>query len=250
MSHCRQILVVLIFSVFTLLVFGSPFPFAQETFGLNQTKNNSFDVEILNLYLLRVLGEEVSKRQVLAKEAIQISENILQKKPDDLTANLVMISALGTLARSVSRVESVREKYAWKTRDYLEKVSLLAPDEPWVNALFGSWHLEVMRRSSIFGPLFLGASIKDGIHYFEKAVANDSKDPFILFAYTLGLVALDEPEYRPQALELLTTLTSGGGWTEEIQHKFEKVFKNAQTLQQLLLKGDLAMANQMAISIM
>lgn len=194
------------------------------------------DATLLKEFLLAILGETVEKRRALAAEAIAVSNAVLDKDQHNLSAHMIMIAGLGAMARGMSPVESVRERYGWRSREFLEKATQLAPNDAWVHALYGTWHLEVTRRSKIFGPLILGADRNKGIEHFEKALRLDQQDPLLPFAFCVSLISLDDSKYSERVLKLLDRVISSETSQAQVAVgvDYAKVFQEARVLYQMI----------------
>lgn len=204
------------------------------------------DTTLLKEFLLAVLGENIEKRRALAAEAIMASNAVLDKDQQNLPARLILIAGLGTMARSMNPAESIRERYGLRSRELLEKAIQLGSNDAWVHALYGTWHLEVTRRSKIFGPLLLGADRKKGIEHFEKALQLDQQDPLLPFAFSVSLISLDDSQYVDRVLALLDHVISTETSQTALFMNYAKVFHEARALYQMIAQNKYPAAGERA----
>lgn len=218
--------------------------FVQDSVG------NGHDTTLLKEFLLAILGETVENRRALATEAIQASSAVLNNDERDLSAHLIMIAGLGIMARSMNPVESIRERYGWRSKEFLDKALQIDSNDAWVHALYGTWHLEVIRRSKIFGPLVLGADRSKGIEHFEKALQLDQQDPLLPFAFSVSLISLDDSQYAERALALLDHVISIETSRGTLGFNYSRMFQEARILYRMILEKDHSAAGERARSLL
>lgn len=235
---CRTV-IHLSFIILAICFFTAP-PVYADT---DDTK--SYDTEVLELFLTAIVAEDQDVRKKIATQGKSAAETDLNKNSEDISAHMILVSALGTIARASSTFESAREGYAATSKDHLDTLLVLAPEEPWVHALYGAWHLEVMRRSKVAGPLLLGAGTEDGLKYIEKALSLGENDPLLNFAVVLALLSSDEEKHAEKSKDILKSILN----REDLKQN-KKVFHEAQTLYNFLEDGKVNAAGELARNLM
>ena len=138
----------------------------------------------LRTFFASTLGESTAERLRLANAALAGAD------PFDASSLLVEIAAIGVIVRAQPVQDSVRARYPSRSKSAIDRANAAFPDTPWVNALCGAWHFEVVRRSS-FGAMMLGANRDAGRELFARAIAAPGGDQGLRVAYAISL--LSEP---------------------------------------------------------
>ncbi|MEM9599485.1 MAG: hypothetical protein AAF926_00560, partial [Pseudomonadota bacterium] len=76
----------------------------------------------------------------------------------------------------------------------------LAPGDPRADALYGAWHLGIVRAA---GDGRFGASLEEGMAHYDAAIAAMPQDIVIMSNYAFSLIVMDDPALLPRATELL-----------------------------------------------
>ena len=135
----------------------------------------------------------------LARRAEGYAAAALAVDPEHVEANLQYAAAIGLRGKHVSRLAAHMKGLARKGRRHLERALDLAPGDPWALSLMGAWHMEVARRG---GGRIYGASIEEGIAYYEAALAADPDNIVIAVNFADALAASGDPALRGRALDL------------------------------------------------
>ncbi len=160
--------------------------------------------------------------------------------PDFAEGHLQLAVALGFKARSEGRFTAHAEGYADQARAHLEYVAVREPDNPWMHALLGGWHLEISEAGGFLGRAFYGAEVEAGIASYDRALALRPDDLIIAYQCALQLVALDEQPFRARA----TTLLHEARLPETPNALEMLTFKRMQDLKQALATGNEAVIDR------
>lgn len=124
-------------------------------------------------------------------------------EPDFAEGHLQLAVALGFKARLEGRLAAYAEGYADEARAHLEYVAVREPENPWVHALLGGWHLEISEEGGFLGRSIYGADIEAGLAAYEKALTLRPDDLVIVYQCALQLAALSDETLRARATTLL-----------------------------------------------
>tara|TARA_R110002073_G_scaffold63770_6_gene159833 strand:- start:1796 stop:2641 length:846 start_codon:yes stop_codon:yes gene_type:complete len=124
-------------------------------------------------------------------------------EPDFAEGHLQLAVALGIKARLEGRLMAYTEGYADEGRAHLEYVAVREPDNPWMQALLGAWHLEISEVGGFLGRTIYGADIDAGIAAYDRALALRPDDLVIVYQGALQLAALGDEPFRSRAMSLL-----------------------------------------------
>lgn len=119
-------------------------------------------------------------------------------------AHIALAVALGCLSRHQNAVALYFRRTAERGRLEIEKALQIAPGDPVGLALLGKWHLEVVRRAGTrLAESLYRASLAEGIHAFETALAEAPDNAVIHAEFGLALLEMRAPELKYRAkLEL------------------------------------------------
>lgn len=164
-------------------------------------------VEGLNL-AAEVMAAEIMLMRVEdakdhAKDAIDLTEDALDRDPDNREALFLKALHTGFRTRSSSALGIVMGGWIGKTYDRIEAFEAIAPDDPRADALYGAWHLGIVRAA---GDGRFGASLTEGIAHYDRAVAARPEDIVVMGNYAFSLIVMDNPDLLPRATELLTQI--------------------------------------------
>lgn len=148
------------------------------------------------------IAKEGEKKKLL-EHAVTLARKAVVSDPNNAEAHLQLARAIGRRAETVGVLEAAGE--AEKIRESTENALRINPKLVSAYLSLGRWHLELVgAMGSFMARTLYGARKKDGIASFERALvlAPDAKD--VLLQYALGLIALDDYQYRKKARDLLT----------------------------------------------
>jgi len=123
--------------------------------------------------------------------------------PDFAEGHLQLAVALGFKARMEGRLTAHAEGYADEARAHLEYVAVREPDNPWMHALLGGWHLEISEVGGFLGRAIYGAKVEEGIEAYDQALILKPDDLVIVYQCALQLAALGDEPLRSRAMTLL-----------------------------------------------
>lgn len=124
-------------------------------------------------------------------------------EPDFAEGHLQLAVALGFKARLEGRLTAHAEGYADEARAHLEYVAVREPDNPWMHALLGGWHLEISEVGGFLGRTIYGADVGAGIDAYDQALRFRPDDLIIIYQCALQLAALGDEPFRSRAMTLL-----------------------------------------------
>ena len=148
-----------------------------------------------------------------AKDAIDLAEDALDRDPDNVEALFMRALHTGFRTRSSSAFAIVMKGLIGDTYDAIEEFEAAAPTDPRADALYGAWHLGIVRAA---GDGKFGASLSDGMAHYDRAVSAMPDDIVVMGNYAFSLIVMENPDLRPRATELLQQIeaTEPDGATE------------------------------------
>lgn len=148
-----------------------------------------------------------------AKDAIDLAEEALERDPGNVEATFMRALHTGFRTRSSSPIGIVMHGLVGKTYAAIEVFEAAAPGDPRADALFGAWHLGIVRAA---GDGKFDASLREGMAHYDAAVAAMPDDIVVLGNYAFSLIVMDDPALLPRAERLLRQIeaTEPDGATE------------------------------------
>ena len=149
------------------------------------------------------LVAEPQDRLKFIEQAEEDARAAIAADPDFSEGHLQLAVALGFKARLAGRLTAHAEGYADEARAHLEYVAVREPDNPWMHALLGGWHLEISEEGGFLGRTIYGADIGEGIDAYDQALRVRPDDLVIVYQCALQLAALGDEPFRSRAMTLL-----------------------------------------------
>lgn len=148
-----------------------------------------------------------------AKDAIKLADDALDRDPDNIDAKFMRALHTGFRTRSSSPFAIVMKGLVGKTRTAIEELEAAAPGDPRADALYGAWHLGIVRGA---GDGKFGASLSEGLAHYDAAILARPDDIVVMGNYAFSLIVMDDPALLPRARALLLQIeaTEPDGATE------------------------------------
>lgn len=135
--------------------------------------------------------------------ALDLVARVLVQEPDNLEAHLQTVNGLGHISRVQGHVTSHFKGYAKTAKKHLKRAKKIAPENPWVHALYGAWHAEIaVHAPRVIAFAYYGASKKKAVRYFDRAITLGADNPVILAEYGNAILMIDWQRNRDKAREL------------------------------------------------
>ena len=145
-----------------------------------------------------------AEAEALLEEATGLARKAIEADPDNPDAYLRLVQAMGRHAQVIGSFEAINRGYAGKIREAAEAALRLDPGSAAAHAALGAWHAEVVDAAGSFlARITHGARESDALAHFEAALKHAPDTKFVNLEYALGLLILDEDEYRDKARGLL-----------------------------------------------
>lgn len=135
-----------------------------------------------------------------AGRAMDLTETVLQRDPGNTEALFLRALHRGFRTRSSSSVRILMSGLIGKTREAIETFEAAAPNDPRADALYGAWHLGIVRGA---GDGRFGASLSEGVARYDAAVAAMPEDIVVMSNYAFSLIVMEDPDLLPRAKTLL-----------------------------------------------
>jgi tetratricopeptide (TPR) repeat protein len=164
-------------------------------------------VEGLNL-AGQVMAAEIMLMRVddakdYAKDALKLTDRALKRDPVNVEALFLRALHTGFRTRSSSAFAIVMKGLIGDTYEAIEAFEAAAPGDPRADALYGAWHLGIVRAA---GDGRFGASLEDGLKHYDRAVAAMPSDIVVMGNYAFSLIVMDDPTLLPRAKTLLNQI--------------------------------------------
>lgn len=158
---------------------------------------------VRDLLLETLANPDYAVRGRLIAQAEAQARAMLASAPHDISARLMLALAIGMKARRAKPMEAMRAGWAQEGQKLVADAVKEAPDNAWAQALYGGWHLEVLRRGGPAGAAFFGARESAGIAAFERARSLAPQDGAIALHYAVALLGLAPQRFAGKAIGLL-----------------------------------------------
>lgn len=144
------------------------------------------------------------EKQALFERATKLAREAVRLDPQNPDAHLQLAHALGRYTQTVDLSEVLSKDYPKQVRNELEEALRLKPDMAAAHFCLGFWHAEARHGGGVMAGILYGASAKEALIHFERALelAPDDKPTLYLFAH--GLLLLDRNSNYERARDLLT----------------------------------------------
>ncbi len=144
--------------------------------------------------------EIVHQAEADARRAIALA-------PELVEGRLQLAIALGLRGRLGGYLSAHIAGLADEVRAHLDYITTREPDNPWMQALLGGWHLEIAEAGGLLGRTLYGADVDAGIAAYRRALEVLPGDLVIVSQGALQLAALGGKIHRTQALVFLDAIT-------------------------------------------
>ena len=156
----------------------------------------------LIVHARHVAGDE--EKEALFERAVGLARKAVGSDPRNPNAHLQLARAIGRLAQSVGFFEAANRDFAGQIRESTETALRLDPELAPAHLSLGRWHAGIVGSAGSFvARLTFGARERDALAAFERALQLAPGRKAVPLQYALGLLALDEDEYRDKARALL-----------------------------------------------
>ena len=134
-----------------------------------------------------------------ARRAGALARRAMRADGDHLEAAIALAAAYGAEGRGSGNWSGSWKRLPQKTLAAIRTALDIAPQDAFVHALMGAWHMEVSRRGSRAGQRLYGASEADGVAWFKSALARAPDDVLIIAEYAMALSVSCDAALREQS---------------------------------------------------
>ena len=144
------------------------------------------------------------EKDALFERALALAQKAIRSDPGSPEAHIQSARVMGRHGQTIGVLESTTKGYAEKIRETVEKALRLSPKMPEANLSMGMWHSEVVSSlGSFMADIMFGADEDEAIKFYKRALKGAPEEKIVPLEYAIGLLALDDDEYRKQARRLL-----------------------------------------------
>jgi len=168
--------------------------------SLGTSQGFALSAESLSVHA-HYIAKQGEKKKLL-EHAVTLARKAVTSDPGNADAHLQLARAIGRRAETVGVFEAAGE--AEKIRESTENALRINPKLVTAHLSLGRWHSELVgAMGSFVARTVYGARKKDAIASFERALALAPDAKAVPLQYALGLIALDDYQYREKARNLL-----------------------------------------------
>ena len=144
------------------------------------------------------------EKEALFERAVALARKAVGSDSGNADAHLQLARAIGRLAQTVESFEAGNRGYAEEIRAATDNALRLDPELVSAHLSLGRWHAGVVGTAGSFlARMLYGARKIDAIASFERALELAPRAIAVHLQYALGLLALDDDDYREKARGLL-----------------------------------------------
>ena len=137
--------------------------------------------------------------------AVRAAEEAIRLDPGNPEAHFQSAHAIGREAQIVGVMEALSRGYARRIREATEEAIRLDPEMGEAYLTLASWHAEIVNRMGrVIAGMTYGASRRDAIEHYERALELAPNEIEVYMEYANGLLLLNRNRGRAQARELLS----------------------------------------------
>lgn len=145
-----------------------------------------------------------SAKEALFERAAGLAQRAIKADPNNPEAHFQSSHVMGRHGQTIGVLEAANKGYAEKIRDAIETTLRLDPDMPAAYLGMAMWHAEVVAGvGSFMAGILYGADEDDAIDFYEQALVRAPDEKAVPLEYALGLLTLDDDDYREKARTLL-----------------------------------------------
>ncbi len=155
---------------------------------------------------LAIFGYHVAEddsKLVLFDRAALLAEEATRLDADNPDAWVQLAHAMGRYAQTIGMLEAAGTGYPKRVREALEKALRLNPESADAHLSLATWHAEAVNTGGFMARMLYGASKKDALAHYRKAIRLAPEEKVIYAQYAFGLLLLNETANRDHARELL-----------------------------------------------
>lgn len=158
--------------------------------------------------LAQILLGEVGKLNSHSQSARSLAEKAIALDSNLYNAQLQYAISDGFVTRTTSAIKAWQKKLPKKTLTKIKNFREMYPEDALGLALEGAWHLGVIRKVGEKNSRdWFGASLSEGIHLYNMAMALSSDNTLIEVNYAMSLLAVDSNRWKSFAEKLLLNVS-------------------------------------------
>ena len=142
---------------------------------------------------------EEDDKQALYVRAMRLAEGAIRLDPNNAEAHAQSAHAMGRYSQTIGTMKAVREGYAGKVREAIERTLELQPDMAAAHASLATWHAEAISTGSFMARALYGASKKGAFTHYQRALELAPEMKAALIEYGRGLLMLQGRKKREEA---------------------------------------------------
>ena len=172
--------------------------------GESLATSEGYALAARSLVVHAVYVADEGDREEMLERATALARRAVEMDPTSANAQVELARAIGRYAEAIGAYKAANEGYAEKIRSAADAAVRLDPDLAAAYLSIGGWHAGIVGAvGSFLARLTYGATERDAVAAFERALtlAPDAKG--VPYQYALGLLDIDEDEHREKAEVLL-----------------------------------------------
>jgi hypothetical protein len=147
--------------------------------------------------------ECLKRAEVFALRAIAADPRLVE-------GHIEYVIAIGFEARLIGMIQAHFKGYADKAKLHIDAALATDPGNPWAWAALGNWNIEIVQNGgAALARLMYGATVRNGLSDFAKAMAAAPDSLVLQYHYALALAAYDRSFYRDSIANALARAAAG-----------------------------------------
>jgi len=148
------------------------------------------------------------------KQAEDSALRAIAADPHLVEGHIEYVIAIGFEARLIGMIRAHFKGYAEKAKQHIDAALAIDPANPWAWAALGNWNIEIVQDGGpTLAHLLYGATVKNGLADFARAIAAAPDSLVLQYHYALALAAYDHNAYRVAISGALARATAGAPQT-------------------------------------
>ena len=170
--------------------------------ALGTSEGFALAAKSVTIHAYYISGDD--EKDALFERALALAQEAIRADPDNPEAHMQSSHAMGRHGQTIGLMEAATKGYADKVREAVENALRLSPGLPEAELSMGMWHSDVVSTlGSFMADIMFGADEDEAIEFYERALESAPEEKIVPLEYALGLLALDDDDYRERARSLL-----------------------------------------------
>ena len=197
--------------------------------GLGTSEGYALGAQALAIYGHHLAATREEAQATLLR-AIDLAEKAVELDDSSPLAHQELAHAMGRYAETLPTTEALSGGYAEKTIASMRRGLELDPDFVYGHLAVAGWHARIINAAGFLGALIYGASEDEAIAHYQRATELGPDNVIVMAGHAIGLLMLDDDDYRGQVEELLTRIEAAPKEDAYERLMHEEVLKHLEAI--------------------